>query len=745
MAALVDNKTPRLNLPLPDRQNFLQDDVERLIETINDLDGEVALVAADGKLEPAQLPDNAAKVDANGILIESQLPVKVVTVDAQGKIPMGRIPAGALTNTHEASNEAQMLALPALVGDLCARLDDGATYMLTKTPGSVRANWREVPPSAVYSVNGKTGAITGIAASGENKDITKLAGLQGPLSLPADGINPYDAVTVRQLQSVTAGQGATMNGVMNNFIGAVEWFNGNPQLIPAGYIPANGQLESRTDPKTADLWTAVQSGMFALCGDTTGTILGRDSDWVDGPTTRGSFSYGDGTATTGTQFRVPDLNGVFKHPTDPTKNSIPGLFLRGIGKAGTNNNETGNSAGVVRTSAAPNIKGNALGLYGEVTQMQSANGPFFASNQSSTKIGFATAWLNQGLGFDASRVSDVYKDIASEVRPNSVQGIWIIRANGAFQAANTKFTVFNSDPTVPPIGTEIAGGELVSSYGVGGNGGSFEELSAKLTAVKLVGRTVAAARITAFNKGGGAYADSRYHFEFYSNGTAKAKAIQPACYRGMAVTLTPKDTGIIFEGMDVTSANVALKHITQALTSTAANNKWTVEHWLGIVSASNSTADGASWAFGATDGQNWNKAWMFTNGGKVIAPTSGGRAFYFDYAAGDLTTSGIVSRLNPTSDIYMKENIQDFDCRKALDNVNRLEFKTFTMKDDAARHINRGVIAQQARNVDANYVREDMEHLRMETYPLLMDALAAVKALSAEVDDLKSQVRNLSK
>lgn len=75
----------------------------------------------------------------------------------------------------------------------------------------------------------------GTGASTPAEALTKL--LDGkPLTLAADGQSPYDAVTVRQLANISGGDGASMSGVMNNRIGAVEWFNGNRTKLPAGYI-----------------------------------------------------------------------------------------------------------------------------------------------------------------------------------------------------------------------------------------------------------------------------------------------------------------------------------------------------------------------------------------------------------------------------------------------------------------------------------------------------------------------------
>ncbi|EGD6457221.1 tail fiber domain-containing protein [Salmonella enterica] len=451
----------------------MQDDVGRLITTIKDLDTQVALVAADGKLEPAQLPDNAAKVDAQGILLDTQLPAKVVVVDNNGTIPMARIPAGALTAFREVSNATAMTALVATAGDVVKRLDDGNYYMLAASPATVLANWRELPPTAVHSINGKTGAVTGIAevdANGANSTIKTLKGLTAPFVLPADGQNGYEAVTYRQLQQITAGQGATMNGVMNNFIGAVEWFNGDRLHIPAGYVAADGQEVKRTDAATADLWLAVDKGMYVSVTE----ALWQDSGFATNPyANRASYSTGNGSTT----FRMPDLNGV-------QPNSIPALFLRGGGGGTDAQIRSYGSTGSVYPNGAPNITGSinqSLLTYRSNTGTNVGVGAFaHADVKAVTGSGGAGAVGTSRpnyieFTFDASAVHKAYGRIGpdgatptGEVKPNAATGIWIIRASGAFQAANTSFDCITSDAVQPANGTTVTTGQFNTMYQVAG-------------------------------------------------------------------------------------------------------------------------------------------------------------------------------------------------------------------------------------------------------------------------------------
>ena len=85
----------------------------------------------------------------------------VPVLDSNGKLVDSVIPAVAITDTYEAASEAAMLALNAQKGDVCIRSDLNKTFILSQTPASTLANWKELktPTDAVLSVNGQTGAV----------------------------------------------------------------------------------------------------------------------------------------------------------------------------------------------------------------------------------------------------------------------------------------------------------------------------------------------------------------------------------------------------------------------------------------------------------------------------------------------------------------------------------------------------------------------------------------------------------
>ena len=86
----------------------------------------------------------------------------VPILDSNGKLDTAVLPALAISETYTAATQAAMLALTAQQGDICIRTDQSKTYILSASPASTLANWKELasPADAVSSVNNKTGAVT---------------------------------------------------------------------------------------------------------------------------------------------------------------------------------------------------------------------------------------------------------------------------------------------------------------------------------------------------------------------------------------------------------------------------------------------------------------------------------------------------------------------------------------------------------------------------------------------------------
>lgn len=332
------------------------------------------------------------------------------------------------------------------------------------------------------------------ANSGVNDDITSMTGLTGSFKLGGDGVGDYDAVTMRQLKASSGGSGPTMNGVVNNFLGAVEWWNGSRAKTPAGYVPADGQLLKRAD--YPEIWAAIKAGILNSVSD----ALWR-GDKNANPESfgkhRAKYSLGykadgatDGTLDDGETFRMPDLNGVKVDGVNSWTygTSSPALHLRGdtFGINGTT------EAGTVSRNAAPDITGETVTSFSTNTSIWDAMSGAFGLDYGNTvtQVGNQSAIATAGnarkanMSFKASRSAASYgRDGTTEVRPNSAIGIWLIRVSGSFQAASTSFDVITGDTVLPGNNTIVYGGAIKSVYQIAGK----EYLRAQLVARKSIG------------------------------------------------------------------------------------------------------------------------------------------------------------------------------------------------------------------------------------------------------------------
>lgn len=325
--------------------------------------------------------------------------------------------------------------------------------------------------TSVSSINSSIGAIntslSNKAAKGVNSDITGLTALSGPLRLGGDAASDYDAVTLKQLVAASGGSGgASMSGVMNNFLGAIEWFNGSRAKLPSGHLAADGQVLNRAD--YPDLWNAINSGLF---------VSVTDAVWLADANGRAKYSTGNGTTT----FRMPDLNGAVTSGTP----SIKALFLRG-------DQGIGGGVGSTGASSIPNITGTlSTVVAGQffLPTGPSASGALSPidspSNVLSNVPGYNTTAAPSGVKIDASKSSSVYVNGAIEARPNFAAGIWIIRVNGKFSASNTNFNVITGDAELPANNTVVYGGDIRSAYQVAG----VDRTVARLRSKEAIGGT----------------------------------------------------------------------------------------------------------------------------------------------------------------------------------------------------------------------------------------------------------------
>ena len=109
--------------------------------------------------------------------------------DVEGKVPKSALPDLGIA-PMPVKSEAEMLNLPAVVGNMAIRTDLGKTFVLMEEPASTLSNWLElVTTSDVQSVNGKTG----------NVQLTKADVGLGNVNNTADSDKPEATTSVRGL------------------------------------------------------------------------------------------------------------------------------------------------------------------------------------------------------------------------------------------------------------------------------------------------------------------------------------------------------------------------------------------------------------------------------------------------------------------------------------------------------------------------------------------------------------------
>ncbi|MDT7071000.1 tail fiber domain-containing protein [Citrobacter amalonaticus] len=507
----------------------------------------------------------------------------------------------------------------------------------------------------------------------------------GSTPLAGDPVNPYDATTQRWVENYVSGGGGTgptMNGVQNFGVGLPTLWTSRA-FIPAWSVLSDGQLLNRAD--WPELWVHAQMH----------TPI-DDADWVANPGKRGNYSTGDGSTT----FRVPDFNGV-------QANSIPGLFGRG---------DQGGllPAGNVYESAAPDIAGTlnfrqVRAPAGELNNNLVGSGGAFSTSTGTTgqygpiSLNGTLATALQLLSFKASDSNPVYGRSANQVWPNSFVGVWIIRASGGFTAANTLWTVTNADASLPGSGTLVKGGEVKSVY-------RADEKTVHEMAMQsgyTVGNNLAEGNITQSRYDASGVLVEAESYGFRSNGLG-----------GSVITHIPGQTNSFGNWQKLISTQRTYFLTGDTDTPTG-----------GVV-------------FGFSTGHAIAAAGQYglqvcgRNSGMWFRSVEGG-----NFQGWQKVTSAAVC------DATLKDEITDTDGTLSLENIKAMELKTFVYKDDDKRRVRRGVIAQQIRNIDPCYVKEvhngDEVNLVLDSNPLLLDAISAVKVLARQVEELQAELKTL--
>jgi hypothetical protein len=158
-------------------------------------------------------------------------------LDAGALIPTVHLPPLAVNEVFTVASEAAMLALTAQTGDMAIRTDNGKTYVLSASPASTLANWKEIMATGqVVSVNGQTGVVNLTASN---------------VGAPSSGTQ------------VVAGAGLTGGGDLTT----------NRTLNVVGDATLTVGADS-VSVVSAPKWTTARS--FTLTGDVTGTVAAVD-------------------------------------------------------------------------------------------------------------------------------------------------------------------------------------------------------------------------------------------------------------------------------------------------------------------------------------------------------------------------------------------------------------------------------------------------------------------------------------
>ena len=517
----------------------------------------------------------------------------------------------------------------------------------------------------------------------------------GSTPLAGDPVNPYDATTMRWVENYVSGGGGTgptMNGVQNFGVGMpILWTS--RAFTPAWTVVSDGQILNRAD--WPELWAHAQMH----------TPI-EDADWLADPTKRGAYSNGDGATT----FRVPDYNGV-------QPGSYVGLYGRGDAGGGYVTQS-------VIINGAPDIVGTmnlrqARAPAGELANNLVGSGGAF-SNGTGTTGQYGPISLNSTLAtaiqlvtFKASDSHAAYGR-ASDVRPNSFIGVWIIRASGGFTAANTLWSVINEDAEAPGPGVLTRGGNVISSY--------------KIAGVEVARGSLSVSHNT------------------YSSGFRDVSAVIEAWSTDASASWSFNHAGFIKpntpSGQFITQAEIGLSG------GLFSNGDRFIAVGLRDQNTANADAVGKTWimSLNGTSGLQFiarNRAQ--SNVGQLV--------INMPYSSGTLALQG-------TSGLAYKRDIKDADLAEAVNRIDALRMVNFVYNDDEQERLRFGIIAEEAEKVAPQYIKHNSEEIAdimdddgnkigaetrdrpsVDNNPIVMDLLGYVKHLKAEIEMLKTALK----
>lgn len=230
--------------------------------------------------------------------------------DLTGTVPQSALPAIALTEYLGAVvSQAAMLALTGQRGDWCTRTDLGTDWQLIAELPSLLASWREMtyPASPVSSVNGRVGAVTGLAeaASVDALGAVREAGISTVIYCAPTGsdanpglISSAPKQTLAAALSALPSTGGTVRLAADAafMMGASDSF-----ILDAFKVSIVGDNTTLT-------WSAAPTAGYAIRIISTATYTNRYNNWrrvLDGVILRGNL----GTPLAGIGLQIGEAGG----------------------------------------------------------------------------------------------------------------------------------------------------------------------------------------------------------------------------------------------------------------------------------------------------------------------------------------------------------------------------------------------------------------------------------------------------
>ncbi len=566
-----------------------------------------------------------------------------------------------------------------------------------------RPEIEDLPFAAIGSyVKDSKGRTIGVTRTGINSDIKQLTQkvtFTQPVTVP-DAVGDYDAVTLRQLRNSGGGSGGpTMSGISNFGIGDFH-LRDSRAFIPAFEVVSDGQLLNRAD--YPDLWAYAQ-------------LLSpiEDSLWLSNIYQRGRYSTGNGTTT----FRVPDRNGI-------QEGSLRALYGRGDGGNSAANGQVFDSAAPNITYASPHTMVTLASAPGQVATDGAIQS--ITSTDDVAPVGTGGKYIS--TNFDASRSSPIYGRSTEEILTRNFVGVWTIRAHGGFTAANTSWSVINSDANRPAGGTRVTSGSVVSEYKIG----SEVEASTTLQTDAYIDGAYYGI-INVYNKTKGV----TKQLAFDDSGTLNSDRYVARSRTLMSWSETGSRRGTFSIDNQGVGANYSFNSILSASQASQGGYK-TTTHVGMIHNDAGSFADSCWHVSGDEDNKYGCRLTLRPNRNEI---------YYYTWQPSSTGTYTLA--MNPVSDERLKHNIQDLSPDEAIRAIKGLDFKSFVYNNDEQGRTRRGIIAQQAEKVEPLYVKTrkfhdndgvEQEQKELDSAPMLLDTMQVVQDLLKRIEVLEAKL-----